>query len=82
MPRRIPILEKPPRPDVTTLKELGDSIRAQRTQLGLRIDDAADLCGVPASLLSALENGRRPVGIDKVLRVCKGLGLAVLIVHP
>jgi transcriptional regulator with XRE-family HTH domain len=61
--------------------EFGAFIRSVRTRLGLRIDDAAALCGVSVALLSALENGKpRGVGLDKALNIAQQLGLAILAV--
>lgn len=64
---------------VHTLQDLGRLVRAQRRASGLRIDDAAALCGVSVDLLSRLENGRSGVSSDRVLKVLDGLGLALLI---
>ncbi len=63
----------------TTLPMIGHAVRASRTESGLRIDDAAALCGVSVGLLSRLENGK-PVGLDKLLKVLDGLGLSLLLV--
>lgn len=64
---------------VHTLRDLGQLVRAQRRASGLRIDDAAALCGVSVDLLSRLENGRSGVSSDRLLKVLDGLGLAMLI---
>jgi len=58
-------------------QQFGQIIRAHRKQIGLRIDDAALLCGVSVALLSALENGSRPVGLPKALHVAGQLGIAL-----
>jgi transcriptional regulator with XRE-family HTH domain len=63
-----------------SLLALGRVIRAKRKASGLRIDDAAALCGVSVDLLSRLENGKSGVSTDRVLRVLDGLGLAMLVV--
>ena len=65
---------------VHTLQDLGRLVREQRRASGLRIDDAAALCGVSVDLLSRLENGRSGVSSDRVLKVLDGLGLAMLII--
>jgi transcriptional regulator with XRE-family HTH domain len=54
-------------------------VRTQRRASGLRIDDAAALCGVSVDLLSRLENGRSGVSTDRVIKVLDGLGLAMLV---
>jgi len=46
---------------------------------GLRIDDAAALCGVSVDLLSRLENGRSGVSTDRLLKVFDALGLVMLV---
>ena len=64
---------------VRSLRDLGRIVRAQRRASGLRIDDAAALCGVSVDLLSRLENGSSGVSTDRVLKVLDGLGLAMLV---
>ncbi|MGH7877877.1 MAG: helix-turn-helix domain-containing protein [Candidatus Binataceae bacterium] len=61
------------------LHDLGRVIRGKRKSSGLRIDDAAALCGVSVDLLSRLENGKSGVATDRVLKVLDGLGLALLV---
>lgn len=63
-----------------SLSDLGRAIREKRKASGLRIDDAAALCGVSVDLLSRLENGKSGVATDRVLRVLDGLGLAMLVI--
>jgi len=70
-----------PETAVQTLKDLGHVVRAQRRASGLRIDDAAALCGVSVDLLSRLENGRSGVSSDRLLKVLDGLGLTMLILE-
>lgn len=62
---------------VMDAKSLGQVIRKRRKSLGFRIDDAAAICGIAVATLSAMENGSRPVGFDKILLVLKGFGLAL-----
>jgi transcriptional regulator with XRE-family HTH domain len=64
---------------VTTLRDIGAQIRAARQRQGLRIDDAASLCGVSVDLLSRLENGKGSVGTGKVLLVMAALGMELLV---
>jgi transcriptional regulator with XRE-family HTH domain len=65
---------------IHTLIELGHAIRLKRKATGLRIDDAAALCGVSVDLLSRLENGKSGVATDRVLKVLDGLGIALRLV--
>jgi transcriptional regulator with XRE-family HTH domain len=70
---------------VTALRDIGAHIRAARRRQGLRIDDAASLCGVSVDLLSRLENGKGGVGTDKVLLVLDALGMELFVApkgHP
>lgn len=79
MARTITLTPLPAQPTVTTVAEFGAFVRSLRTQQGLRIDDAAALCGVSVALLSALENGKpRGVGLDKALQIAHQLGLSLL----
>lgn len=81
MARTITPTPLPEHPNINSIAEFGAFIRSLRTQQGLRIDDAASLCGVSVALLSALENGKpRGVGLDKALQVAHHLGLALLAV--
>lgn len=65
-------------PHVRDLVALGQLVRNRRLALKLRIDVAAQSCGVAASVLSRLENGN-PVGVDRLLSVLSGLGLALVV---
>jgi len=71
--------EFPKSPIIENTKDLGAFIRAQRTQNGLVIDEAAKLLNVSVDLLSGIENGNRNVGIDKVLHILTGFGLKMSI---
>lgn len=62
-------------------KDLGRLVRAQRKSAGLRIDDAAALCGVSVDLLSRLENGHAGVSSERLLKVLDGLGLSMIVVE-
>jgi transcriptional regulator with XRE-family HTH domain len=65
---------------VHSLEDLGRLVRAQRRSSGLRIDDAAALCGVSVDLLSRLENGHSGVSSERLLKVLDGLGLVMAII--
>ena len=67
-----------PDPRVTDMVSLGRLVRDRRAQIAMRIDDAASLLGVSKNVLSHLENGRS-VGLDKVFKILKGLGLTLLL---
>ena len=60
---------------IATAKEIGQIIRQKRKDDGLTLEDAAALCGVSYAFLSALENGKETVRLDKVLHVAASLGI-------
>ena len=66
---------------VSALPALGARVRSRRKTSGLRIDDAAALCGVSVDLLSRLENGKSGVSTERLLKVLEGLGLTLLVVE-
>nr|WP_179712164.1 helix-turn-helix transcriptional regulator [Paraburkholderia bryophila] len=78
MARSLETPSSQPGPQVLDLGTLGELVRHRRLALALRIDDAAHACGVAANVLSRLENGNS-VGVDRLLLVLSGLGLAMLI---
>ena len=60
-------------------KKLGEWVRARRTQSGLRIDDAAELCGVSKDVLLRVETAKSGVRLESVFKVLNGLGLKLCI---
>lgn len=75
-----PKLANPATPLVADAGALGRAVRAQRLAAGLRIDDAAALCGVSVTVLSRLENAASAITTNSLFKVLDGLGLTVLIV--
>lgn len=61
--------------NIATPKDLGRIIRQKRIDDGLTLDEAAGVCGVSYAFLSALENGKETVQLNKVLQVTMCLGL-------
>lgn len=57
------------------LEHLGRLVRATRKAQGLRLVDAAGLCGVSMRFLSELENGRETCSMQRVMQVCQTLGI-------
>ncbi|HBG07982.1 MAG: transcriptional regulator [Geobacteraceae bacterium GWC2_58_44] len=55
--------------------DLGLIIRQKRKKDGLTLEDAAAVCGVSYAFLSALENGKETVRLNKVLQVINCLGI-------
>jgi len=62
-----------------TAKLFGQFIRARRTQVGLRIDDAAMLCGVSVETLSKIETAKSGVRFENALIVANKLGVQICI---
>lgn len=60
---------------LTSAKDFGRIIKQKRKDDGLTLEEAAAVCGVSYSFLSALENGKETVRLNKVLQVIKCLGI-------
>lgn len=63
--------------EIRTAEDLGSIIRNKRKEDGLTLHDAAALCGVSHVFLSALENGKETVRLNKVLQVIACLGIEI-----
>ena len=79
MPRILPSVDPLTPQEIRKLEDLGKTVRNQRAQARLRIDDAAALSFVSSDLMSRLETAR-PITTDKLLKVLDGLGLRMLVV--
>lgn len=64
---------------ITSIKDIGDTIKAKRKRDGLTQADAAALCGVGARFLGELERGKETAQVGRVLRILQGLGLELQI---
>jgi len=62
---------------ILSAREIGACIREARKRAGLTQADAAGLCGVSVPFFNAVENGKGTAQIDKVLHVCRQLGVRV-----
>ncbi len=58
---------------------LAQAVRARRTKLGLRQDEAAALAGVSTRFVHAVEAGKDTVRLDKLLDLFDALGIAVVL---
>lgn len=65
----------PPDPHIGSLENLGQYLKAARTQAGLRLEDAALALGVSVQTLVDIEAGRPGVTLGKLMTVAKGLGV-------
>lgn len=54
---------------ITKAEDLGKIIKEKRKDDGLTLQEAAAVCGVSYAFLSALENGKATVRLNKVLQV-------------
>lgn len=75
MAKRIKILATPDLNQSLTSELLGQAVRARRTQSGLRLEDAAALCGVAKQTLQDIEHGQGASQINTVVQICSGLGI-------
>jgi HTH-type transcriptional regulator/antitoxin HipB len=60
---------------IASPEDLGNVIRQKRKNDGLTLEEAAAVCGVSYAFLSALENGKETVRLNKVLQVARCLGI-------
>ena len=60
---------------ITSAINIGRIIKQKRKDDGLTLEDAAAVCSVSYAFLSALENGKETVRLNKVLQVIKCLGI-------
>jgi y4mF family transcriptional regulator len=60
---------------ISSATDIGRIINQKRKDDGLTLEDAAGLCGVSYAFLSALENGKETVRLNKLLQVIKCLGI-------
>lgn len=60
---------------ITSAEDIGRIIKQKRKDDGLTLEEAAAVCGVSYPFLSALENGKETVRLDKLLQVLQGLGV-------
>ncbi|VAW61678.1 hypothetical protein MNBD_GAMMA09-3866 [hydrothermal vent metagenome] len=60
---------------INNASDLGKLIHFARKQAGLTQHTAAGLCNVSVPFFNAIENGKATAQIDKVLHVCRQLGI-------
>lgn len=75
MARPLRVTETPKKNEISSSADIASFVRARRTQSGLRIDDAADLCGVSVETLSKIETAKAGVNLDSLFKVLNGLGI-------
>lgn len=62
---------------VTSVLEIGACVREKRKQLGYTQAQLSDYCGLSASFISNLENGKETVETGKVIFLLQLLGLNI-----
>lgn len=62
-----------------TAVSLGEIIKARRTQSGLRLEDAAALCGVAKETFMKVEHGQASCQLATVLQICLSLGIQLFV---
>lgn len=68
--------------DISSIAELGKTLRLVRKESGLTQRDAAALCNVSLPFLNGLEQGKPTVQAGKVLSVCNRFGIEVRLRLP
>lgn len=67
---------------ISSIRELGDTLRRVRKESGLTQRDAAALCNVSLPFLNGLEQGKSTAQIGKVLTVCQRFGIDIRLRLP
>jgi transcriptional regulator with XRE-family HTH domain len=67
---------------ITSIRELGATVRRVRKESGLTQRDAAALCNVSLPFLNGLEQGKSTAQVGKVLTVCQRFGIEVTLRLP
>ncbi len=57
--------------------QIGKLIRKKRKSMKLTQKDLADLCNLGTRFISDLENGKKTLEIEKVLKVIRNVGLYI-----
>jgi y4mF family transcriptional regulator len=63
---------------MTTALELGSTFALRRKELGLAQQELADLAGVSARSIFAIEHGKPTARLDLVLAIAETLGLELV----
>jgi transcriptional regulator with XRE-family HTH domain len=70
----------PDSPELLTPKNLGDAVRAARTQSGMTLETAALTLGIAKQTLSDIELGKSTVSLGNAMLAANGLGVALFAV--
>lgn len=75
--KKLKKLKNPPLAQTLSASLLGEAIKARRTQSGLRLEDAAALCGVAKQTFMKIEHGHPTSQLQSILRICSALGIKI-----
>ena len=79
MPGKVTAKPTPVQSGPMTAELFGKFVRARRTQQGLRIDDAAMLCGISVETLFKIETAKGGTLFGNILAVADMLGIKICI---
>lgn len=77
--KKLPRLKNPSLDQTLTASLLGQAIKVRRTQSGLRLEDAAALCGVAKQTFMKIEHGNPTSQLQSILQICSSLGIKIYI---
>ncbi|EKD69904.1 MAG: hypothetical protein ACD_46C00707G0006 [uncultured bacterium] len=77
--KKLTKLKNPSLEQALTPSLLGQAIKARRTQSGLRLEDAAALCGVAKQTFMKIEHGHPTSQLQSILQICSALGIKIYI---
>jgi transcriptional regulator with XRE-family HTH domain len=77
--KKLTKLKNPALEQTLTASLLGQAIKARRTQSGLRLEDAAALCGVAKQTFMKIEHGQPTSQLRSILQICLALGIKIYI---
>ena len=77
--KKLKKLKNPPLDQTLSASLIGEAIKARRTQSGLRLEDAAALCGVAKQTFMKIEHGRPRSQLQSILQICSTLGIKIYI---
>jgi len=73
--KRVKAIEAPPFDSAVTIENIGQFIKARRTQQNLTTQELASICGVSAFTLNKIENGFSGVKLATILTILEALGV-------
>ena len=75
MVKKVKPLPTPTQNGPLEAKDLGDFVRARRTQTGMGIHEAAAFCGLAVDTMTKIEKAKGDVQLSSVLKACRMLGI-------